>query len=145
MLLVVPNGVVKNWGQELNKWGHFSIYTYDNSNRETILKHCLIGMTEILVISKSLLRMEGHFNYISRVDWKLIIIDEFHEYRNKKNGYEYIRDLKKGDHCPVIGLTGTMMPNAYSELYNLIDLIRPNLFGNERDFKAISTSILKSR
>lgn len=145
VLLVVPNGVVKNWGRELETWGHFSVCTYNNIDGESSVKQCITGSKEVMIISTSLIRMEDHFKNISVICWRLIVIDEFHVFRNKKNGYQHILALKNNGKCPVIGLTGTIMPNEHMELYNLTELVRPGLFGVESDFKNISKSIKKSR
>ena len=60
-----------------------------------------------MICGRSLLsRCKGD---IITIPWKLIIVDEFHEFKNEKtNNYKALYDIKDLSDCPVIGLTGTL-------------------------------------
>ena len=48
----------------------------------------------------------GDYDQIATVDWKLVIVDEFHEFKNgKSQGYMRISDIRDTSGCPVVGMT----------------------------------------
>jgi hypothetical protein len=48
----------------------------------------------------------GDYDQIATVDWKLVIVDEFHEFKNgKSQGYMRISDIRDDSGCPVVGMT----------------------------------------
>lgn len=52
-------------------------------------------------------------------------------------------DLRDNSNCPVIGMTGTLMQNNHKELYYLIDMVRPTLFGDWTTFRLEFSDPLK--
>jgi len=48
----------------------------------------------------------GDYDQIATVEWKLVIVDEFHEFKNgKSQGYMRISDIRDNSGCPVVGMT----------------------------------------
>ena len=94
-----------------------------------------------MVIGKGLFTKEEHFNLIKEVDWKAIMIDEFHEYKEPKtHGYQNVITLQTHSRMPsnfrpVIGLTGTPMQNKHKEFWSLSHIIDRDAFGTYNDFK----------
>jgi SNF2 family DNA or RNA helicase len=99
------------------------------------------NVAECVVVPKSLFTRPDHFDVLKEIDWKFIVIDEYHEYKNQKTtAYKnaeamtvYKRGLGGGSR-PVIGLTGTPMQNEHAELYWLADLVDKDVFGQKADF-----------
>ena len=86
-----------------------------------------------MICGRSLLsRCKGD---IITIPWKLIIVDEFHEFKNEKtNNYKALYDIKELSDCPVIGLTGTLFQNKHKELFNLVSMCQPGLLGDWEQF-----------
>ena len=93
------------------------------------------GLDFILVTGKSLFTRGADFENFLGVDWKLVIVDEFHEYKNPKSqAHQSLVSISTHAQCPVIGMTGTLMQNNHEELFHLIDLARPSLLGDKKSF-----------
>ena len=128
--------VLTNWENELKRWGHFAVASYRDSNRAQALHRVKIGCEDILLCGKSMMSQKRFFPPLLEVEWKLIIIDEFHEYKNCKSAtYRSLEELRNASVCPLIGMTGTLMSNAHKELYTLIDMVQLGLLGKWKDFQ----------
>jgi len=98
--------VIKNWENEFDAWGHFAVAVFQDKTRMAALDSVRDSINEILVCGKSLFSMNG--KAMSGVKWKLIIVDEYHEFKNRNStATECLEDVKRACKCPVIGLTGT--------------------------------------
>jgi SNF2 family DNA or RNA helicase len=79
ILIVVPSSLVENWTNEFKLWGHFSVAIFRGSDRCLALERVRAGMDEILICGKGL--FDSSINSLNSVKWKLIVVDEFHEYK----------------------------------------------------------------
>ncbi len=78
------------------------------------------------------------------VDWDLVIVDEAHHVRSRREGtrlrrtrlYNLVRDLAPPEHLTrgMLFLTATPMQLHTHELYSLVELLDPTLFSSERHF-----------
>lgn len=80
-----------------------------------------------------------HFGYqldtVRRVlrDFRLVIVDEAHALKNRASaGWQLVNDLKKRF---LLLLSATPVGNDLTELYNLIQLLRPGLLQGEARFR----------
>ena len=95
ILIVVPASVIDNWGRELATWGHFGFGKYAGQNRDAVLDDAKSGKLEVVIIGKALFSAEKHFRALKKVPWKLIIVDEFHEYKgHKTTGYNNVKEVR---------------------------------------------------
>lgn len=134
VLLVVPPTLCRHWEDDLTKWGHFTVATMKSGcNKARELEKISNGEAEILICARSLF----HDTALLEVDWKLVVIDEFHSlFKNVKGKLSYcLRKLKLRISGKVIGLTGTLMQNNHEELWNLVDLVEEGLLQTWIDFK----------
>ncbi|KAL7451003.1 hypothetical protein ACHAWC_002844, partial [Mediolabrus comicus] len=138
ILVIVPPSVAQNWG-------HFNVAPiYGGSSREKALDRIKTGLDFILIVGKSIFSRADDFDALNTVNWKLIIVDEFHEYKNHESvAHMRLEDLRKNSRCPVIGMTGTLMQNNHKELFYLIDMVRPGLFGDWSTFRMQISDPLK--
>jgi hypothetical protein len=48
----------------------------------------------------------GDFEQLATVEWKLVIVDEFHEFKNcKSQGHMRLVSIRDTSGCPVVGMT----------------------------------------
>ena len=147
ILIIVPSSVVENWQNEFKTWGHFNVGVYAGSNREKALDRIKDGLDFILITGKSLFTRAGDYDELAQVEWKVVIVDEYHEFKNgKSQSFKRLQDLRDNCECPIVGMTGTLMQNKHEELFFLIDLVRPGLIGSKEAFRAeISRPITYAR
>lgn len=122
ILIIAPNSVLNNWVHDFATWGHFSVVEYRGENKESALEKIRLGSAEVLLMGKSVVTSKGSFPAIleptGNVKWKLIVVDEFHQFKNHiKNMSKNLRELRNAHTRNVIGLTGTLMQNEHSELW----------------------------
>lgn len=113
-MVIVPPSVVANWAEHFKDWGYFSVQIFGN-DRIGAIRNIKFGTHEILLCPNSLIKAKlDCFPLMFDVDWKLMIIDEFHMFKNNNSkSYEHVRELRDHCRCPIVGLTGTMMQNNY--------------------------------
>ena len=111
----MPPSVIANWSNEFSQWGHFSVEIFSTDSDKTIsLSRVKKGISDILLCGKSLFSQKECFPLIKDVKWKLVVIDEFHEYKNSRTkAFECLEELRDQCRCPLVGLTGTVMSNDY--------------------------------
>ncbi|KAG7342122.1 SNF2 family helicase [Nitzschia inconspicua] len=134
-LVIVPPSVMEAWKQSFDLFSHFSVALYSPKTKERAIDAVRYGSADILLCPKSLFQSDGHFPIINDVGWKLVVIDEFHNYKNEKSKIsQNLRDLKTCHMPLVLGMTGTLMQNNHKELWNLVDLVQSNYFGTKEEF-----------
>src|SRR5690606_14899245 len=76
--------------------------------------------------------------YLKHINWDLVIIDEAHRLRNVYKPSNKIGNSIKDalDHCKKVLLTATPLQNSILELYGLVSLIDPYIFGDLKSFKS---------
>jgi len=92
-------------------------------------------MEDIMLCGKSMLVQEKDLNQLLTIPWSLIIVDEYHAYKNRTtSSFKALEALRNASQCPIVGMTGTIMENGHQDLYNLIDLVQPGLLGEWKEF-----------
>jgi SNF2 family DNA or RNA helicase len=136
VLIIVPPTIIESWKNSFQLFSHFSVSTYYSQNKADAVRTVLYGGADILLCPKSLFQSDDHFRELKEVKWKLVIIDEFHNYKGQKTKIsDHVRELKQA-HAPlVLGMTGTLMQNNHQELWNLCDLVETNYLGTWKEFK----------
>lgn len=135
VMIVVPPTIVESWKKSFDMFTHFSVEVYSSSRQSASVNAVFHGGCDVLLVPKSLFASEDHFKELNKLDWKLVIIDEFHNYKGMKTKLSKHLRLLKEDHQPlVVGMTGTLMQNNHKELWNLCDLVETNFLGTWEDF-----------
>jgi SNF2 family DNA or RNA helicase len=136
ILVIVPPSVLENWTNEFRTWGHFGVAAFSGSSRDRALDRIRTGLDEIMVCGRSMFLQPGDLIDIKLINWKLIIVDEYHQYKNHKTiAYRGLKSLKETCGAQVVGLTGTMMQNDHEELWSEVDLVNPGFLGSLDEFK----------
>lgn len=125
VLILVPASLVLQWVRELNqKLGIPAIAQKKNYMWE---HH------HIIVASLDTAKREPHRSIITGLEYDMLIIDEAHKLKNKKStNYQFANEIKK-KYCLL--LTATPIQNDLSELYNLINILKPGQLGGDGQFK----------
>ncbi|CAI6334546.1 unnamed protein product [Periconia digitata] len=141
VLLVCPGTLMKNWENELDKWGwwHISRFHGPPADRAAVLSSAKKGFLEIVITTYDTYRNnEGNINTIN---WDCVIADECHQLRNKSSAIT--KAMNKVNALCRIGLTGTAIQNKYEELWNLLNWARPGAYGSAQEWKQMVSIPLK--
>jgi SNF2 family DNA or RNA helicase len=131
VIILVPKSVMGQWKRELKDKFLEDFHVFDNSKDFFISnkgEERIITTYQIAEIKKDLLK---------EVDWDILIIDEAHRLRNKKNGWFFINQYLRTKYF--LMLTATPLQNRLKDLYNLVSLIDPTIFGSSRSFSSAYT------
>jgi SNF2 family DNA or RNA helicase len=136
VMIVVPPTIVEAWKKSFAMFTHFSVAVYSSQSKERNMDAVRYGRCDILLVRKSLFASMEHFDVLNKVEWKLIVIDEFHNYKGQNTKLSKNLRILKEHHAPlVVGMTGTLMQNNHKELWNLCDLVETNHLGTWEDFQ----------
>lgn len=139
ILIVCPTSVIHNWGDEFSKWGDLSFSIYHGPNRDLILEKIVGGTVDILITSFDTFRIND--KTLCKIQWDVVVVDEAHRLKNEKSGlYKSCVGLQTKKR---FGLTGTIMQNKISELFNLFDWVSPGSLGTREHFRDFYDEPLK--
>jgi RecG-like helicase len=79
VLVIVPASVLPTWIAQFDRWGYFGVGAYQYQQRSIALESVRSGYNEILVSGIPLFNQEEGFRELSSLNWKLIIVDEYHQ------------------------------------------------------------------
>ncbi|OLZ12207.1 DEAD/DEAH box helicase [Sulfobacillus thermosulfidooxidans] len=116
VLILVPAGLITQWIQELkNKFGWQALHNAHDQ-----------GWLWVLSIDTA--KRPPLYQQLQYVPWDLVIVDEAHHLKNTKTlNYQLVEGLQSRY---LVLLTATPMENELTELYTLVNLVKPGLFGN---------------
>lgn len=140
LLIIGPSNLRKQWNQELaEKFFLPSIILEAKSFNNYIKEGNLNPFNqEDTIIICSYHFAKNKAPYIKHVNWDLVIIDEAHRLRNVYKPSNKIGNTIKDalDHSKKVLLTATPLQNSILELYGLVSLIDPYIFGDLKSFKS---------
>lgn len=138
VLLIVPATLRKQWQLELEDKFFLPSTILDTKTANGLAK---TGVTNPFLVSDKIVICSYQFVYAKRelvqaVNWDLVVIDEAHRLRNIYKGTKTpegivaaIRPAWK------ILLTATPLQNSLLELYGLVSILDPELFGGQDAFQ----------
>lgn len=140
LLIIGPSNLRKQWNQELvEKFFLPSIILEAKSFNNYIKEGNLNPFNqEDTIIICSYHFAKNKAPYLKHVNWDLVIIDEAHRLRNVYKPTNKIGNTIKDalDHSKKVLLTATPLQNSILELYGLVSLIDPYIFGDLKSFKS---------
>ena len=150
VLILTPANIQQQWQHELKtKFNE----TFRRFNRDTIRHLKNQGVPNPWQTEQSVITSQSFAAHnparraeISAVPWDLIIVDEAHHARRRREGkrtrqtnlYRLVRDLTAEPGLgrrAVLFLTATPMQLQRHELFSLVELLQPTLFPSEEDFE----------
>lgn len=124
-LILVPASLVLQWIRELNQ--KFAIPAVAQKKQHS-------WDNDIVVASMDTAKRDPHKAILLNNEYDMVIVDEAHKLKNKKTtNYQFMIQLRK-KYCLL--LTATPVQNDLSELFNLINLLKPGQLGGQGDFAA---------
>jgi len=131
VLILTPASLVGQWVDELTE--RFAL-TPVAADAQLVRRDEELWTREPLVVaSLPLARQSAYRERLSRIDYDLVIVDEAHALKNRASaGWQLVSDLKKRF---LLLLSATPVGNNLTELYNLIQLLRPGLLPSEAQFR----------
>jgi SNF2 family DNA or RNA helicase len=141
LLVVAPLVTLKNWEREIEKFlkkkSRNGRIIESESPSVTLIrtgKSKDLPKTDIYVINYELLFKRN--DDLSKVGIKTLVCDEVHNLRSKTTQkYKSIKKLAAlPSVCYRIGLSGTPIYNRGSEIWPIIDILKPGLLGSFKEF-----------
>ena len=139
ILLIVPATLRKQWQQELaEKFALPSVILEGasfNAARKTGVLNPLDQPGQLIVCSYHF--AAGKAAEIAQVPWDLVVIDEAHRLRNvyKTSSRMAAAVAEATAGAPKLLLTATPLQNSLLELYGLVSVIDPHVFGDVASFR----------
>ncbi len=126
VLILTPAQLAKQWqGELLEKFGLDFVCNYDDEF-EGFDAH------DYIIASIDTAKSDRHRETVLRKDWNVLVLDEAHYIKNEETDrYDLIQNLT---YDYAFFLTATPIQNELTDLYNIISLLRPGLFGSRDTF-----------
>jgi len=149
-LVVAPPNLVRQWQFEL-KTKFNEVFSIINTDTVRYLEKTQGATTnpflsaDSVIVSSAWITSAKWAKLVTEVDWDLIVVDEAHHARARRNGtkrettglYRLVSELVSPDAFSkrsALFLTATPMQLDSSELYSLIEILDPALFPTEDHF-----------
>ncbi|KAG1660651.1 hypothetical protein FOA52_008011 [Chlamydomonas sp. UWO 241] len=143
-LIIVPNAVMVNWKSELIQWLPTVRCVYYVGGKE---ERARLYQTDVQPALFNVLVTTYEFIMrdrakLCKLDWKYIIIDEAQ--RLKERDSKLAKDLGYFRAQRRLLLTGTPLQNELRELWNLLNLLLPEVFDDKKQFSDWFDSMLSA-
>jgi SNF2 family DNA or RNA helicase len=140
LLIIGPSNLRKQWSQELAEKFFLPSFILEAKSFNNYIKE---GNLNPFNQKDTITICSYHFAknkapYLKQINWDLVIIDEAHRLRNVYKPSNKIGSTIKDalDHSKKVLLTATPLQNSILELYGLVSLIDPYIFGDLKSFKS---------
>ncbi|KAK1835459.1 P-loop containing nucleoside triphosphate hydrolase protein [Podospora conica] len=133
VLIICPGSLLKNWENELNRWGWWHVDEYHGAGKEDVLRSAKAGMSEIMITTYKTYTMTQEA--VNEVEWDCVVADECHYFKGRRS--EVTQAMDKVNALCRIGLTGTAIQNNYEELWTLLNWTNPGHFGPLAEWKQV--------
>ncbi len=127
VLILVPPSLVYQWQDELQSKFNIHFIQKDDLNFKDPASH------ELLIFSHSSATSPAKKELLTQRDWDMVIVDEAHSMKNSSTQKHKL--LKELSRKFTLFLSATPIQNNLSELYNLVELLKPGTFGTLSEFK----------
>ncbi|RQG90397.1 DEAD/DEAH box helicase [Natrarchaeobius chitinivorans] len=126
VLILTPAQLAQQWQAEmLEKFGIEFVCNYDDEF-EGFAAH------DRIIASIDTAKSDRHRKTVLARDWDVLVLDEAHYVKNEDTDRYDLLDRLSYDYA--FFLTATPIQNDVTDLYNIISLLRPGLFGTREGF-----------
>ena len=140
LLIICPSNLRKQWSSELSDKFYLPSVILETKSFNDQIKE---GNLNPFNIDDTIIICSFHFAknkaaYLKHINWNLVIIDEAHRLRNVYKPSNKIGNGIKDalEHCKKVLLTATPLQNSILELFGLVSIIDPYIFGDIKSFKS---------
>ena len=140
LLIIGPSNLRKQWNRELADKFYLPSKILESKSFNAEIKN---GNLNPFNQTDNIIICSYHFAknkapYLENMQWDLVIIDDAHRLRNVYKPSNKIGNAIKDAlaHCKKVLLTATPLQNSILELYGLVSLIDPYIFGDLKSFKS---------
>ncbi len=125
VLILTPSSLIRQWEIEMNQKFYIPARAKHRSYDWSFY--------EVVVSSIDLAKKPPHSDEILQQTYDMLIVDEAHRLKNSQTrNYQFVSQIK-ATYCLL--LTATPIQNKLDEIYNLIQIVRPGLLGEKKEFK----------
>lgn len=140
LLIICPSNLRKQWNRELIDKFYLQSMILESKSFNKFVKEGIrnpFNQENVIIIS-SFHFAKNKASFLKKVDWDLVIIDEAHRLRNVYKPTNKIGNGIKDalENYKKVLLTATPLQNSILELYGLVSLIDPYIFGDLKSFKS---------
>ena len=150
VLILTPANIQRQWQFELKTKFNETFQIYNRETLRHLANQAVLNpwhTAQSVITSHSFAaRTPARRTEIAAVPWDLIVVDEAHHARRRRQGkrivetnlYRLVRDLTAESGLgrrSVLFLTATPMQLQLHELFSLVELLQPTLFPSEEDFE----------
>lgn len=139
ILLILPATLRKQWQQEMEEKFYLPTVVLESRNFNQMVRN---GHRNPFEQDGKIVACSYHFasakrDEVRRVGWDLVVVDEAHRLRNVyKTSNKMARAISEAtSHAPKLLLTATPLQNSLMELYGLVSIIDPHVFGDAASFR----------
>jgi SNF2 family DNA or RNA helicase len=126
VLILTPAQLAQQWQAEmLEKFGLSFVCNYDDEFGG-------FGSHDHIIASIDTAKSDRHRDCVLSRDWDVLILDEAHYVKNEDTARYGLLEQLSYDYA--FFLTATPIQNDVTDLYNVISLLRPGLFGTRESF-----------
>ena len=136
LLIIAPATLRKQWQQELMDKFNIPSTILENASYKQLKKEgTLLSGTSLLICSYNFAAAKA--DVLEDVAWDLVVVDEAHRLRNVYKVGNKMASAIAGvlADVPKLLLTATPLQNSLLELYGLVSIIDPHVFGDITSFK----------
>jgi len=127
VLILVPPSLVYQWQDELETKFNLHFTQKDDFDYKNPSSH------ELLIFSHSSAVSPEKSEQLKKRNWDMVIVDEAHSMKNAStHKHRFVKELPRKF---TLFLSATPIQNDLSELYNLVELLKPGTFGTFSEFK----------
>lgn len=131
VLIVCPGSLIRNWKNELNRWGWWHVDLYHGADKEDVLQTARAGRLEIMITTY--VTYKNNQRAVNAIQWDAVVADECHVMKDRLS--ETTRAMNEVNALCRIGLTGTAIQNKYEELWTLLNWTNPGHFGTIAEWR----------
>lgn len=131
MLVIAPVSLLQNWKRECEKFAP-GIRTLIHHGAKRTGRYKELEQYDLVIISYN--TAVSDISILSMITWRLVVLDEAQNIKNpESNRTKFIKRIPRKS-C--IAVTGTPFENHVTDIWSLVDFVKPGLLGTQPEYTA---------